>query len=66
VTLEELSGRERQVLGYLPSVLSTAEIGAELSVSAKTVKLYLRSLYRKLGVSRRSDAVLQARRHGLL
>lgn len=66
MTLEELSGRERQVLGYLPSVLSTAEIGAELSVSAKTVKLYLRSLYRKLGVSRRSDAVLQARRHGLL
>jgi LuxR family transcriptional regulator, maltose regulon positive regulatory protein len=64
--LEELSGRERQVLGFLPSVLSTAEIGAELSVSANTVKLYLRSMYRKLGVSRRGDAVIQARRHGLL
>ena len=66
VTLDELSERERQVVGYLPSVLSTAEIGAEMYVSANTVKLYLRSLYRKLGVNRRGDAVIQARRYGLL
>jgi len=61
-----LSSRERQVLGYAPSMLSAAEIGSELFVSVNTVKAHLRSIYRKLGVSRRRDAVIQARRRGLL
>src|SRR3954471_1615478 len=47
-----LSSRERQVLGYAPSMLSAAEIGSELFVSVNTVKAHLRSIYRKLGVSR--------------
>jgi LuxR family transcriptional regulator, maltose regulon positive regulatory protein len=65
-TLEALSQREREVLRYVPSVLSAAEIGAELYVSVNTVKAHLRSIYRKLGVNRRRDAVIQAHRHGLL
>jgi LuxR family maltose regulon positive regulatory protein len=65
-TLEALSQREREVLRYVPSVLSAAEIGAELYVSVNTVKAHLRSIYRKLGVNRRRDAVIQAHRRGLL
>jgi len=66
VTPEMLSRREREVLGYAPSTLSAAEIGSELFVSVNTVKAHLRSIYRKLGVTRRRDAVIQARRQGLL
>jgi LuxR family maltose regulon positive regulatory protein len=66
LTLGDLSQREREVLRYVPSVLSAAEIGAELNMSVNTVKAHLRSIYRRLGVSRRRDAVIQAHRHGLL
>jgi LuxR family maltose regulon positive regulatory protein len=65
-TVEALSQREREVLRYVPSVLSAAEIGAELYLSVNTVKTHLKSIYRKLGVNRRRDAVIQAHRHGLL
>jgi LuxR family transcriptional regulator, maltose regulon positive regulatory protein len=64
--MEALTERERKILRYVPSVLSAAEIGAELYVSANTVKAHLRSIYRKFGVNRRRDAVIQAHRHGLL
>jgi ATP/maltotriose-dependent transcriptional regulator MalT len=65
-SLEALSQRELEVLRYVPSVLSAAEIGAELYVSVNTIKAHLRSIYRKLGVSRRREAVIEAQRHGLL
>src|SRR3982751_4386974 len=58
VTLPMLTRREREVLGYAPSMLSAAEIGTELFVSVNTVKAHLRSIYRKLGVTRRRDAVI--------
>jgi DNA-binding CsgD family transcriptional regulator len=64
--LPRLSQRELEVLRYAPSELSAAEIGTELFVSVNTVKAHLRSIYRKLGVSRRRDAVIVARRRGLL
>jgi DNA-binding NarL/FixJ family response regulator len=65
-SLEALSQREVEVLRYVPSVLSAAEIGAELYVSVNTIKAHLRSIYRKLGVSRRREAAIEAERHGLL
>src|SRR3954452_16132812 len=58
--LPMLSRRERQVLGYAPSMLSTAEIGGRLFVSVNAVKAQLKSIYRKLGVTRRGDAVAEA------
>ena len=63
---EQLSHHETEVLRYLPSVLTAGEIGAELYVSVNTVKAHLRSIYRKLGVSRRYDAVARARQYGIL
>ncbi|MER5789578.1 LuxR C-terminal-related transcriptional regulator [Streptomyces sp. NPDC001980] len=64
--VEELSGREREVLGRLAQMMSTQEIAADLYVSVNTVKTHLKSIYRKLGVGRRADAVRRARERGLL
>ncbi|MEU6918108.1 LuxR C-terminal-related transcriptional regulator [Streptomyces olindensis] len=64
--VEELSARERDVLHRLADMLSTEEIAADLHVSANTVKTHLKSIYRKLGVSRRAEAVRRAREVRLL
>jgi LuxR family transcriptional regulator, maltose regulon positive regulatory protein len=63
---EPLTQRELRILRYLPTMLSNAEIGAEIFVSLNTVKTHLRSIYRKLHASGRADAVDRARELGLL
>ena len=63
---DELSDRELAVLRLLPTALSSREIGSELFVSLNTVKTHLKSIYRKLGVEGREDAVERARELGLL
>ncbi len=55
--IEPLSGRERQVLGYLPSHLSTRQIAAAIYLSPNTVKTHLKAIYRKMGAASRSEAV---------
>ena len=60
--LEPLSARERAVLAYLPTMMSNGEIANELFLSVNTVKTHLRSIYRKLGTSRRREAVELARK----
>ncbi|GAA3979696.1 LuxR family transcriptional regulator [Streptomyces plumbiresistens] len=57
----ELSGRERDVLERLARMMSTEEVAADLYVSVNTVKTHLKSVYRKLAVNRRGDAVRRAR-----
>jgi LuxR family transcriptional regulator, maltose regulon positive regulatory protein len=64
--LEPLSDRELRVLRYLPTHLSAPEIAAELSIATSTVKTHMRSLYAKLGVHSRAEAVQAARDLGLL
>ncbi len=64
--LEPLSPREQAVLRYLPTMMSNREIAGELFVSGNTVKTHLKSIYRKLGVTRRRDAVERARALELL
>ena len=59
--LEPLSGREQMILRYLPTSLSNREIAGELFVTTNTVKTHLRSIYRKLGVAGRREAVDRAR-----
>jgi LuxR family maltose regulon positive regulatory protein len=54
------------VLELLPTHLSTAAIGEALHISRNTVKAHLRTIYRKLDVATRADAVERATRHGLL
>ena len=64
--IEALSQRERAVLRYLPSMLTFVEIGSELYISVNTTKSHVRSIYRKLGVVGRRDAVRRARQLDLL
>jgi LuxR family maltose regulon positive regulatory protein len=64
--LEELSERETEVLRYLAEMLSTAEIAATMFISVNTVRTHIRSILRKLAVSRRYQAVRRARERGLL
>ena len=66
VFVEELTDRELAILRALQGPLTQREIGAELHIAMNTVKGYTKSLYRKLGVSDREDAVAQARVLGLL
>jgi len=54
------------VLRYLAGSLTNAEIANELYVSVATIKTHERSLYKKLGVSGRRDAVRRARHLRLL
>ncbi|MFB7268564.1 LuxR C-terminal-related transcriptional regulator, partial [Streptomyces nojiriensis] len=64
--VEPLSARETEVLRKAAELLSTEEIAAELYVSANTVKTHLKSIYRKLCVTRRSEAVHRAQDLGML
>jgi LuxR family transcriptional regulator, maltose regulon positive regulatory protein len=63
---EELTDRELSILRLLPTDATQREIGASLFLSLNTVKGYNKSLYRKLGVAGRADAVAVARRLGLI
>jgi LuxR family maltose regulon positive regulatory protein len=64
--IDPLTERERTVLRYLAGTLTNAEIADELYVSVATIKTHQRSLYKKLGVSGRRDAVRRARHLQLL
>ena len=63
---DELSERELSVLRLLGSGLSEREIGGELFVSFNTVHSHVKAIYRKLGVSSRTEAVARARDEHLL
>jgi LuxR family maltose regulon positive regulatory protein len=61
-----LTPAELRLLPYLQTHLTIGEIGERLFVSRNTVSSEVTSIYRKLGVSSRSDAVQQATAIGLL
>jgi LuxR family maltose regulon positive regulatory protein len=63
---EELTDRELAILRALRGPLSAREIGAEMYLSINTVKGYTKSLYRKLGVVTRADAVRRGQELGLI
>ena len=61
-----LTASERAVLRYLPSHLTNEEIAQDLCLSVNTVKSHLRTLYRKLGVTSRREAIARALQLDLL
>ena len=61
-----LSERELTVLKYLATRLTTREIAAELYVSMNTFRTHAKSIYRKLEVARRQEAVRRARQLHIL
>ncbi len=64
--VEPLSERELEVLRLLAGGNTNDEIGRSLYVSANTVKAHLKSIYHKLDVTSRHEAVGKARQLGLL
>ena len=63
---EALTGRELDVLALLARGKSNKEIGSHLYISETTVKSHLRSIFAKLNVLSRTEAILAASRRGLV
>jgi two-component system, NarL family, response regulator LiaR len=59
-----LTAREAEVLALITQGLSNLEIAKQTYLSINSVKTYIRTAYRKIGVSRRSQAVAWGMRHG--
>jgi DNA-binding NarL/FixJ family response regulator len=60
-----LTPRERDVLRALAGGLTDKQIAAQLSMAPGTVRIHLRSVYRKLGLRNRAQAAVFAASHGL-
>jgi DNA-binding NarL/FixJ family response regulator len=63
---ETLTDREREVLRLLADGCSNKTIGETLFISPSTVKFHIRNIIRKLGVSKRTEAVYSASKRGLI
>jgi len=63
---EALSRRETAVLDLIARGFTYAEIAQQMAISVTTVQTHVRNIYGKLGVHNRSEAVFEARQHGLL
>jgi len=61
-----LSPRESEVLALIAQGLSNQEVAERAYVSINSVKTFIRSAYRKIGVTRRTQAVLWATDHGIV
>jgi DNA-binding NarL/FixJ family response regulator len=63
--LAGISPREREVLALLLEGMPNKLIARRLDISEKTVKAHLTSIFRRIGVTDRVQAILWAERHGL-
>ena len=63
---KQLTAREREVLSLLARGLSNRDIGARLYISETTAKFHVGNILRKLGVSRRAEAVYEASKLGVI
>ena len=61
-----LTDRELNCLQYLANGLSTKEMASEMHLAEETVKTYLKSIFKKLAVRDRTEAVAEAFRRGLV
>jgi DNA-binding NarL/FixJ family response regulator len=61
----ELTEREREVLGLIAQGLNNNEIAQELVISPKTVRNHITSIFSKLQVADRAQAIIRAREAGL-
>ena len=66
VFVEPLTTRELEVLHLIVQGVRNGEIAQRLFISVKTVETHLTSLYGKLGVQSRAEAIALAQRQGLL
>ncbi|KCV83311.1 putative response regulator receiver protein [Actibacterium atlanticum] len=62
---QRLTPRENDVLKALTAGKSNKEIARDLGITEPTIKLHMKTLYRKLGVNNRTQAAMVARDEGL-
>lgn len=65
-SIEQITPREKEVLGCLAEGLSNKEIAAKLHMSVDTERTHMMNILNKLGVHSRIQALLFAARHGLI
>lgn len=63
---QTLTAREIEILGFVAKGLTNQEIATVLALSRLTVECHVKNIYKKLAVSSRTEAVYEARMHGLL
>ena len=63
---ELLTRREREVLGLVAAGKTSAEIAAQLSISARTVEVHRANLMRKLSLRNQADVIRYTFQRGLL
>jgi DNA-binding CsgD family transcriptional regulator len=60
-----LTSREKEILGLAARGMKTTQIASRLFISTQTVRTHFKSIYPKLGVNSRTEAVIFAIQHGL-
>ena len=63
--LDDLTDREREILGLICQGMTDAQMSETLSLSKNTVRNHVASLYRKLGVNRRGAVIIWGRERGI-
>ena len=63
---EGLSDRESEILALITQGKSNADVASITFLSPNTIKSYVRTIYRKIGVTSRTQAVLWGVRHGFV
>ena len=63
---DQLTAREREVLGHLAEGLSNKQIAVQLEISEHTAKFHVNSILQKMGAQKRVEAVVRAARLGII
>jgi DNA-binding NarL/FixJ family response regulator len=66
LTVETLTDREMDIMQYLGQGHQNKQIALALGISENTVKFHVASIFSKLGVSNRTEAVRVGNKHGLI
>ena len=61
-----LTPQESEALRHVAAGLTNVEMGVKLKISRETVKSNLKRIFRKIGVSNRTQAAVYAMRNGVL
>ena len=64
--VEALTQKEREILHFLPTTMTSQDIADQTFLSINTIKSHMAHIYRKLNVAGRRAAVIRARGLGLI